>query len=65
VRLICAITGDVTKIPNAWTAWRIGPLYFRREGDQVQWREMGSMKWHTLPAIDRRRERVERPRRSA
>lgn len=73
MRLICAITGDVVTIPSAWTAWRIGPLHFEQSRtltDQstgapaLRWRESGSFRWRALPAIQRTRARVERPRRS-
>lgn len=74
MRLICAITGDTATIPSAWTAWRIGTLHFERSrtlqhadtGEPVvRWRESGSQRWRALPAIQRSRERIERPRRSA
>lgn len=65
MRLICAITGDVVAVPSGWTAWRIGTLHFRRTAQLIEWRESGSFKWRPLPAIERRRERIERPRRSS
>lgn len=64
IRLVDRVTGAVVWVPNAWIAWTLGNLHFKRivVGDRrriIQWRARGENRWHALdlePAIERRRQ---------